>query len=245
MATPNWFSRSSPFFVMSADPFKIVGGIELIVSEKFPTGAMETIGAGLDGGVENRGAGTSKLRAEVRGLNLEFLNRVDRRKDDEIRAVKEVHGVGIVVNAIEQVVVLRWAQPLAEKAPLAALPRVSDCGEFTPAPSCARKVKFRPFKGSSLTLAVDHLADGSVLGFEYGSAARYLDRLRHLARLQSEIDHHGGADVDRDVSLLGGLESLGGSAKLVASDPDRREFVSAVRSYCGGESGTRCLRWSA
>src|ERR1700687_4710614 len=69
--------------------------------------------------------------------------------------------------------------------------------------------------------AVDHLADGSVLGFEYRGAGRYLHRLRHLARFEYEINYHGGTDVDRDVLLLRGLESLGGSTKLVASDSDR------------------------
>ncbi len=41
--------------------------------------------------------------------------------------------------------------PLAEKAPEAALPRVSASGVLTPAASWARKVKFLPFNGKSLT----------------------------------------------------------------------------------------------
>ena len=136
----------------AASVFKEVRGVELIVAEKFPCGAVETVGAGLDGGVENGSAGAAEFGAEVGGLNLEFLNGVDRRKNDEVGAVQEVDGVGVVVDAVEQVVVLGGARPLAAKAPLAALPRVSACGVLTPAASWARNVKLRPFSGRLSTL---------------------------------------------------------------------------------------------
>ena len=113
---------------------------------------MDAVCAGLDRSVEDGAGGTAQLGAEVRRLDLEFRDRVRRRKNDEICSVQEVDGVGVVVDAIQQVVVLRGAQTVCGKAPEAALPRVSACGVFTPAPSCARKVKLRPFKGRLFTL---------------------------------------------------------------------------------------------
>ena len=94
----------------SAVVFKPVRGIEFIVAEKLPGRAMEAVGAGLDGGVQNRARGTAQFGAEVRCLDLEFLDRVQRRKNDKVGAVEEVDGVGVVVDAVQQVVVLRGAQ---------------------------------------------------------------------------------------------------------------------------------------
>src|ERR1700682_1534135 len=71
---------------------------------------MELVGAGLNGGMENGGAGAAEFSTEIRGLHLEFLNSINRRKDDEVRTIEEVHGVGIVVDTVEQVVILRRAK---------------------------------------------------------------------------------------------------------------------------------------
>ncbi len=247
MATPNWFSRSSPFFDGVAYPFKIVGGIQLVVAEKLPSGAVEAVGAGFDRGIENRGAGTAKLGAEVGGLHLEFLQSRPpeeaqqsscRSGSPRCRSCCQYHRAG---NCSAPA-----ARPLAEKAPLAALPRVSACGEFTPAASCARKVKFRPFRGRLLTLRdVDHLADGSVLGLEHGSARRYFDRLRHLARLQSEIDHHRRAHVDHDVALFGGLEPRGGSGKSCSFRSGPARICTRRPLPLWWREWHSCLRWSA
>ena len=46
---------------------------------------------------------------------------------------------------------LYTSSPLAENAPVDALPRVSACGVCVPAPNWARNVKFRPLRGRSLT----------------------------------------------------------------------------------------------
>src|SRR5205085_11677792 len=81
--------------------FKEVGSVEMVVAEKFPSRAVKFVGAGLDGGVEHRGSGAAEFRAEVRGLHLKFLDGVDRGKHDKVGAVKEVHGVGVIVDAVE------------------------------------------------------------------------------------------------------------------------------------------------
>src|ERR1700687_538625 len=68
---------------------------------------MELVGAGFDGGIEDGGTGAAELGAKVGGLNLKFLNRLEGRKHDVIGAVQKVYGVGVVVDAIEQIVILR------------------------------------------------------------------------------------------------------------------------------------------
>ena len=114
MEAPNWFCRSSPFLVFGV-VFKPVGGVEDVVAEKFPCRAVNAVGSGLDGGIQNGARGTAKLSAEICRLHLEFLDRVQRRKDDEVRSVEEVDRVGVVVDAVQQVVVLRGAQAVGGK----------------------------------------------------------------------------------------------------------------------------------
>ena len=163
---PNWFWRSSPFGTLCG-VFKEVGGVELVVAEKFPDVAVETVGAGLDGGVENGGAGAAELGAEVRGLHFEFLNGVDRRKNDEVRAVEEVHGVGVVVDAIEQVIVLRRAKTIggegaasgvAARVGLRRVDAGSELREEREIAAVQRKIVH--------VARIDDLADRSVLRFE-------------------------------------------------------------------------------
>ena len=95
--------------------FKIIRRVEDIVTEKLPRSAVETVGAGFDGGIQNRCAGTTIFCTESSGLDFEFLNRIHRRKNDEICTVQEIHGVGVVINTVEQVVVLGRAQSVRDK----------------------------------------------------------------------------------------------------------------------------------
>ena len=177
---------------------------------------MELVRAGFNSGIQNGGAGTSELGTEVSGLDFEFLNRIDRRENDKVGAVQEVDRVGIVVNAIEHVVVLRRTKAIRREAPVAALPRVSACGEFTPAESCARKVKFRPFRGKVVNaVRINHLADGSVLGLQHRGGGRDFHRFGRTARCQREINHDIRTHVDRDLMSYGScLEPLGEDADL-------------------------------
>src|SRR6185503_6212285 len=95
--------RASPVVAIM---LKEVSGIENVIAEKFPNVPMKLIGARFQSRVEHGCAGTPILGAEVCGLNLEFLNRVDRRQDYEVRSIEKVNRIGIVVNSIEHVVVL-------------------------------------------------------------------------------------------------------------------------------------------
>src|SRR5438309_10988457 len=92
--------------------FKKVRGVQLVVSEKLPDRSMQFVGALFDRGIENGRSGPTKLRAETRGLDLEFLNGIDRGKNNKVRTIQEVHGVRIVIDTIEQVIVLRWPKSI-------------------------------------------------------------------------------------------------------------------------------------
>ena len=61
-----------------------VAGIERAVPDELQRTAAEPIGARLRDDVDQRGRLAAKLGGIHRLLNLEFLNRVDRRADDEI-----------------------------------------------------------------------------------------------------------------------------------------------------------------
>src|SRR5207249_7536743 len=59
--------------------FEEVGGVEFVVSEKFPSRAVKLVGAGFDCSVQHGSARAAILRAESRRLHFEFLNGVHRR----------------------------------------------------------------------------------------------------------------------------------------------------------------------
>ena len=96
---------------------------------------MDTVGAGLDRRVEDGARGTAQFGTEVRSLDLEFRDRVGRRKNDKVCSVQEVDVVGIVVNAIQQVVVLRRAQAIGGEGSvrrIAASVRLRTCSRRPP-----------------------------------------------------------------------------------------------------------------
>ena len=72
---------------------------------------MKRIGARPSGGIQHGCARTSELSAEVRGLHLELLNRIERRQHYIVGAIQKIHGVGVVINSVQQVVVL--CRPIA------------------------------------------------------------------------------------------------------------------------------------
>src|ERR1700704_3984908 len=69
--------------------FEKVRGIQFVIAEKFPDRAVKFIGALLDRGIENGSARAAELCAKACGLNLEFLNGVNGRKNDKVRTVQK------------------------------------------------------------------------------------------------------------------------------------------------------------
>ena len=89
---------------------KPVRSIQLVVPEELPQCAVDAVRTRFDGCIQDGAASASKIRTEVGSLHLELCNRVNRRQHDEVGTVQEVDRVGVVVNTIQQVVVLRRTQ---------------------------------------------------------------------------------------------------------------------------------------
>ena len=180
--------------------FKEVGGIEMVVAEEFPYVAMKFVGAGLDGGVENGGAGAAKLGAEVRGLDLEFFNSVDRRKNDEVRAVEEVNGVRVVINAVQQVIVLRSAKPIGREGAAGGVAARVSLRSVDASRKLGQEGKIPAVQGKIVdALRIDDLPHGSVLGLEHGSGGGDFNGCRHIAGFEREIRDDVLTDVDLDM----------------------------------------------
>src|SRR5215475_2688494 len=86
--------------------FEKIGSVKHIISKKLPEGAMQTIGTRFDRGIQNSCSGAAKFGTEICDLNAQFLNGVDRRKNHVVRSVQKIHGIRIVVDAVEKVIVL-------------------------------------------------------------------------------------------------------------------------------------------
>ena len=209
--------------------FKPIGCIEFVVAEELPNVAMQAVGAGFDGGVEDGACGAAQLGAELAGLHLDLRDGVHRRQDDVVGAVEEVDGVGVVVDAVQQVVVLRGAQAvggegsgsgIAAGVGLGRLRAGSELGEEGEVASVERHVVD--------SLLADHLANRRILGLQQRRSGGDLDGFRRGARLELNVDHQVLRDVHHQV-LLGGLgKALRGDSDGVVSDSDRREGVETV-----------------
>ena len=74
-------------FGNSSGILKKIGSVELVIAKELPERSVEMVGAGLNGGIQNGSGGPSELGAKAIGLNLEFLDGVDGRADDKMRAI--------------------------------------------------------------------------------------------------------------------------------------------------------------
>ena len=199
---------------------------------------MKLIGAGLDRGIENRGSRAAVFCAEVRGLDLEFLNSVDRRKNDKVRAVEEINRVGIVINAIQHVIVLRRpitigrkgaGRSVASRVRFGGVHAGGQLGQEGEVPAVQRKVIHAAL--------VDYLAHGGIFRLEHRSGRSDFDHLSYGSGLELEIDQNPGAHVDRDVQLRFPLEALRGNVKLVTSNSHRAEIVDSFPSGRSRQAG--------
>src|SRR6476469_9065932 len=71
-------------------------GVEISVTQKFVSGAVDLVGAGAHGGVHDSAADTAILGAVIAGNHLEFGNGVGRRLGDLIRVTLIAGGVRVV-----------------------------------------------------------------------------------------------------------------------------------------------------
>ena len=103
-------------FWHTAGVFEEISRIELVIAEEFPGCAVQFVRTGLNRGIEDCGSGATELRAEIGSLHFELLHRVDRGENDKVCTVEKVDGIGIVVDAVEQVIVLRGAKTVSRES---------------------------------------------------------------------------------------------------------------------------------
>ncbi len=128
---------------------------------------MDAVRSGLDRSVENGACGTAQFGAEVRGLNLELRDCVDRRKNDEVCSVQEVNGVGVIVNAIQQIVVLRRAQTVGGKGSGGCIASRIGLGTLRACTKLGKEGKVAPIERQRIhALLSHHLSDGCFLGLQ-------------------------------------------------------------------------------
>ncbi len=172
---------------------------------------MQAIGARLDGRVHHRTGGASQFGAEVRGLHLEFLNRVDRRKDDEVGAVQEVHGVRVVVDAIEQVVILRRAETVRREGARRGIAAGVSLRRLHAGAKLGKEGEIAAVQGKVIHLLLaDHLADRCFLGLQQRRRRVHFNGFRRRAQLERNVHLQNLRDLDLDV-LLGRLREAFGS----------------------------------
>ena len=141
-------------------------------------------------------------------LDLEFLNRVDRRQHDKVRAVEEVDGVGVVVDAVEHVVVLRGAIAVGGERAAGCIAASVRLRSVHAGGELRKEGEVSAVQRKIVDVAlIDDLADRRVLALQNGSRRRDFDRLGNGSGLEFEIPSNPGADVDDDMGTDRGLET--------------------------------------
>src|SRR5207244_10380405 len=181
---------------------KEVRGVKLVVAQELPRRTVESVGTRLDRRIQNRRAGTTEFRAETARLHFELFDGINRRKNDEVGAIEEVDGIGIVIQAVEKIVVLRRTQTVrGERAvrfvtATVFLRTVDACRDLRQKRKIAA-IQRQIVYGSR----VNDLADGGVLRLKDRRARRNFNCLAHRARIQCNVGDHALADVHDDSVL--------------------------------------------
>ena len=203
---------------------------------------MQAVGAGFDGGVEDGACGAAQLGAELAGLHLDLRDGVHRRQDDVVGAVEEVDGVGVVVDTVQQVVILRGAQAIGGECARSGVAAGVGLGRLRAGAELGKEGKVASVQRQAVDgMLSDHLADRRILGLQQRRSGGDLDGFRRGAQPELNVDHQALRNVDHQV-LLGGLgKALRGDSDGVVSDSDRREGVEAVTAGFGLQGRTLVL----
>jgi hypothetical protein len=200
---------------------------------------MQVVGSRLDGGIEDGGTGAAEFRAKAGRFDAEFFDGVDRRENDEVGTVQEVDGVGVIVDTIEQVVVLRGTQTVGSERACRGIPSGIGLRGVDTGAELRKKREITAVQREVVDgFRVGDLTDSGALRLKKRSGCGDFDGLRNVAGFQGEILDDVNTDV-YDNSFCGDrLESLEGDIDFVAADFDRRELENAVRTGGGGKTGS-------
>ena len=203
-----------------------VARIQRVVAMELPDGAAQLTGARLQRGVHDRPAGAAVFGAERAGENLDLVDRVDRRLDDVGDAAEEVDVAGVVVDAVEQVVVLRRPHAVGRehqrraRAGLRRHDAGDQPGEHRVVAPVDRQVLDR--------VGFQRLADRAAAGLQQRRLRGHDDLIGQAARLQRDIDQRLLLNADRDAAAHRFLEALELDFDRVGAGADGREDVGAV-----------------
>ena len=102
---------------MRTNSFEVVPCVQRVVAQEFERAPVKTIRSRLSGCIQNGAGCAAKLSIEIAGLDLEFLQRVDRREVNVEGAIQVVGKIRVVVYPIEEIVILiRWGSIGGESA---------------------------------------------------------------------------------------------------------------------------------
>jgi hypothetical protein len=200
---------------------------------ELPDGAAQLTGARLQRGVHDRAAGAAVFGAERAGENLDLVDRVDRRLDDVSDAAEEVDVAGVVVDAVQQVVVLRRPHAVGrehQRRARAGLRR-HDAGDQAGEHRIVAPVDREVFDRSGC----QRLAGRAGAGLQERRLRRHDDLIGQAARLQREIDQRLLLDADRDAAPHRLLEALELDFDRVGASANGSEDVGAVLTRHPGE----------
>ena len=189
---------------------------------------MQSVGAALDGGVDHAARRVAELGVVVAGLHFEFGQRIGRRLDHEARAVQEVHGVRVVVYAIQYKIVLLRALSVGVEVALPLAARSIGLGY------AGRQLRDEDVVTAIQRSVVDHLRADHLSGRrllrlqELRRAGVYRHRLRYVAGLQLYIGREALVHIQDQAGQGSGGKSRGGRGHRVVADLHRGEDVYPI-----------------
>ncbi len=154
-----------------------VARVQVVVPQEVVQIAMETVGAGLQGRVDDAAGGPSDFGGETVGLHLEFLDRIEVGLREQLAAPGRGDGgaiqhefprTGQTAAQAWELIVAALLRPWREQHQL----------------KCVAPAQGQLLDGGLF----DHTADGVAFGLDERRFTGHLQRLGHLADLQREVE---------------------------------------------------------
>ena len=190
---------------------------------------MKAVSTGLGGSIENGTGRAAILSREVGGLDVEFGDGIEWRKNGVVGAVQEVDGIRVVVDTIQQIVILRGTQAVGgEGAGCGVAARIGLCGLHTGC-QLGKEGKVASIQREIVDgLFLNDLADRGLLSLKHGRCRCDLNRLRGSSGFQADADRQMLRDVEHQIGLGGFGEAGCGNADRVMPNSDRRKGIFAL-----------------
>ena len=199
--------------------------VEGVIPEELECRPLELVRARLDRERDDPARGVPVLRAEVRALDTELLDGIDRRAQRLRRAGVEAHDVVVVVDAVDPVVGLEG--PGAVEADAVGRSRVL-VGRRPGRQGHQLGVVATVERQGRHARVVDDLPDRGGLALDDRRRPHDVDDVRDRAHLHREVHAGRLAELQDDAGLLHGREALELDLDGVLPRPEARQGVVAV-----------------